>query len=198
MGIGALMARVGRKPKAKPVSLPAWALDPPIDPRIVDERGITPEREAHSDGASEWGRGDRDRETIRTMRDAPLERMHLRGVIGQKQYDALIKYRNHWYRGGLSSPLQSIDLNRVFASDMANFSGMAKSEAQAFHRQQYRAAVLHLGVQVAAIVEHVVCHEQNLESLGVKLGWPAKPQAIAAATERLKVSADDLCKFWGI
>lgn len=189
---------LARKQKKPEVTLPYWALDPPIDPRLEDNRGITPERERHANGASEWGRDERDRKTVRTMRDSPLERMLMRGVITGEQYRAAEKYRLHWYRAGLSSPLQSIDLNRIFASDESAFSGMAKTEAQAFHRQQFRIAMETVGVISAAVLNAVVCDEKNLEEAGAKLGWSAKPQAIAAATERMKYALDQLCSHWGI
>lgn len=190
---------IAMKRKAKPtVSLPYWALDPPTDPRLEDGRGITPERERHADGASEWGRDERDRKTVRTMRDSPLERMLMRGVISAEQYRAAEKYRLHWYRAGLSSPLQSIDLNRIFAADETGFSGMARTEAQAFHRQQFRIAMETIGAVSASLLSAVICDEKNLDAAGAKLGWNAKPQAIAAATERMKYALDQLCAHWGI
>lgn len=192
---GAALARKAKKPT---VTLPYWALEPTIDPKLIDERGITPERERHAAGASEWGRDERDRKTVRTMRDSPLERMLMRGVITPQQYRAGEKYRLHWYRAGLSSPLQTIDLNRIFSNDDAGFSGMAKTEAQAFHRQQFRIAVGVVGAISAALLDAVICAEKNLDEAGTKLGWNAKPQAIAAATERTKYALDQLCSHWGI
>src|SRR5262245_7723083 len=98
----------------------------------------------------------------------------------------------------LASPYSTVELNRIFASDLTNFSGMAKTEAQVFHRQRYREAVQHIGMIGAAVVEQVACQEISLEQAGYKLGWGSKPQAIAAATERMKAALDRLVELWGV
>lgn len=188
-----------RKPEAVLPVLPAWALEPEIDPRLRDERGITPERASHSiDDATEWGRDERGRKTVRTMRDAPIERLLAKERLSTNQYRAAEKYKLHWYRGGLCAPLQSIDPNRVFATDTAAFSGMAKSEAQAFHRQQFRDAVQIIGVISAAILDTVVCYEQPLDQVGSMLGWHSKPRGIEATERLMQDALDRLCRHWGI
>ena len=133
-----------------------------------------------------------------TMRDNPLERALSRGVITSGQYNAGIKYRHHWFRAGLSDPIGSIDLNRVFASDLGGFSGMAKTENQVFHRQQYREAVEHVGKTGAFVLDWAVCRDQSLEVVGYTLGWESKPQAMAAACERMVTALERLCDLWGI
>lgn len=132
-----------------------------------------------------------------TLRDAPAERLLARGAITRAQYDAAMKYRLHWYHGGLSV-LQSPDPNRIFATDSTNFANMAKSEAQAFHRQQYRAAQELIGLISGSVLDGVVCEELSLEQVGYKLGWGSKPQAIAAATERVKQALTTLTNLWGM
>jgi hypothetical protein len=81
---------------------------------------------------------------------------------------------------------------------MTSFSGMARTEAQVFHRQRYREAVQHIGMIGASVVEQVACQEISLEQAGYKLGWGSKPQAIAAATERMKAALDRLVELWGV
>ena len=120
---------------------------PPAD----DTRGATPERTKHAQGFVERGNLGRGRTGIVTMRDSPIERARARNVINQAQYTAAVKYRHHWYRAGLASPLSSVELNRIFAKDMTSFSGMARTEAQVFHRQRYREAVQHIGMIGASV-----------------------------------------------
>jgi len=175
-----------------------------IGPRVIgpppaeDNRGATPERLRHAGRFVERGNLGRGRTGLVTMHDTPIERALARKVISQAQYTAAIKYRHHWYRAGLASPLSSVELNRIFATDMTNYSGMAKTEAQVFHRQRYREAVQHIGMTGAAVVEQVVCQEISLEQAGYKLGWGGKSQAIAAATERMKAALDRLVELWGV
>jgi hypothetical protein len=162
-------------------------------PPPIEIGAPTIERLRHAHGHVERG----DMGTY-TLRDSPLERALARGVISADQYRAGEKYRLHWYRGGLSSPLQTIDPNRIFASDTTSFSGMARTEAQAFHRQQFRNAVQEIGMISALILDSVICAEITLEDAGYKIGWNSKPQAIAAATERMRQALDTLCRHWGI
>lgn len=160
----------------------------------------TPERMAKA--GSDYAIGDTtrrgSRDGVLTMRDSPLERAVAREAITPAQYSAGTKYRLHWYLGGLSDALQSVDPNRVFAVDAGNFSGMARTENQVFHRQRYRAAVEELGPVTHKFLEEVVCRDTNLEDMGYALGWKSKSQAISAATERLKMALDVLKDLWGI
>jgi hypothetical protein len=173
-------------------------------PRVIqppssdDTRGPTPERMRHAQGFVERGNLGRGRTGVVTLRDSPIERARSRNVINQAQYTAALKYRHHWYRAGLASQLSSVELNRIFANDMTSFSGMARTEAQVFHRQRYREAVQHIGIIGASVIEQVACQEVSLEQAGYKLGWGSKPQAIAAATERMKAALDRLVELWGV
>jgi hypothetical protein len=105
----------------------------------------------HAQGFVERGNLGRGRTGVITLRDSPIERARSRNVISQAQYTAALKYRHHWYRAGLASPLSSVELNRIFATDMTSFSGMARTEAQVFHRQRYREAVQHIGMIGASV-----------------------------------------------
>jgi hypothetical protein len=166
---------------------------------LDDYRGPTAERVRHAGGAVEEGSDQRGIPTgIRTMRDAPIERLYQSDKLTDEQYRAAVKFRHHWYHAGLCSPIQSVDLNRVFASDSSSFSGMAKTEAQAFHRKIHRLAIQAVGVQSGYLLQTVICEEIGLDEAGKKLSWGNRPQAVAAATERLKVALDQLCTLWGI
>jgi hypothetical protein len=135
---------------------------------------------------------------IHTMRDQPLDRMFARQAITGAEYAALQKYHHHWHCAGLEMSLVSADLNRVFASDPGSLSGMAKTEAQAHHRKQWRDARAALGLRVAIIVDSVACAGNSLEVAGYAVGWRSKPQAIAAATEMLRDGGYRLARLWGI
>lgn len=163
------------------------------DSRLVDERGPTLERIAKTRGEFVTGKG---RKTI-TVRDAPLERMWARDVLSEKQYNGLTKYRIHWYHAGMAGSVGGMDPNHVFATDIGSF-GLANTERQVFHLQQYQRGVVKLGIRKSAIVEMVVCREVPLEEAGRSLSWGNKAQAIAAATEVLRGCADDLCEMWGL
>ena len=104
---------------------------PPVEYRALP----TPERMRRA--GSDFERGDTGQIT---MRDSPLERAFARNVVTQEQYRAAQKYRHHWYHAGLSDRLGSIDIGRIFAADLGDFSGMARTETQVFHRQRYREA----------------------------------------------------------
>ena len=118
--------------------------------------------------------------------------------ITHHQYSAGQKYRHHWYHAGLAGQLQSVDVNRIFAADRSNFSGMAKTEVQVFHRQRYREATQAVGKIGSHVLDWVVCRETPLEQVGYTLGWGSRPQAYAAAVERMKTALDELCRLWGL
>ena len=133
-----------------------------------------------------------------TLRDSPLERARRREVITSQQFNAGVKFRHHWYHAGLSESIGSIDLNRIFARDLTAYSGMARTEAQVFHRQRYREACRTLGLKREYVLSWAICREETLEKIGTALGWNNRPQAIAAATELLRDGLDALALLWGV
>ena len=74
---------------------------------------------------------------------------------------------------------------------------MAKTEAQVFHRQRYREATQAVGKIGSHVLEWAVCREIPLDQVGYTLGWGTRPQAYAAAVERMKTALDALCELWG-
>jgi hypothetical protein len=133
-----------------------------------------------------------------TMRDSPLERALARHVLTRPQYAAGQKYRHHWYHAGLCDPLASISLDHIFAGDLGNVSGMARTENEVFHRRRYREAVEVIGKIGSHVLESAVCREIALEQIGYMLGWSFRQNAYAAAAERMKDALDKLCELWGI
>lgn len=167
----------------------------PVYAKVSD--GPTPERLAKSQGFYTVG-NETQGAKITTMRDAVLERMYARSAISGPEYAALQKYHHHWHCAGLESCIGSADLGRIFSNDPSSLSGMAKTEAQAHHRQQWRAARALLGHRVGIVVDNVVCAGNSLEVAGFSVGWRSKPQAIAASTEMLRDAGYRLARFWGI
>lgn len=152
----------------------------------------------HAAGAFEVG-DDRQGNRVYTMVDTPLARAHARRVISDLQYRALAKFKHHWTCAGLEPSFGSSDLDRVFGSDVTGYSGMAKTEAQVFHRQRYREAVTAVGLVASRVVEAVVCEEKKLEEAGSAiLGWKHPLQARAAAVEKLRDAGDRLAREWGL
>jgi hypothetical protein len=164
------------------------------EPPPVEHRAL-PTTERLRRAGADFERGDTGQIT---MRDSPLERSFSRRVITQEQYSAGQKFRHHWYHGGLSDRLESLDLSRIFATDLGSFSGMAKTDAQVFHRQRYREAARAVGKIGSYVLDWTVCREIPLEQVGYSLGWSSRGQAYAAAVERMRMALDDVCELWGI
>lgn len=129
---------------------------------------------------------------------SPLDRLHARKMLSPAAYHALAKYRVHWHNAGLETTVGSVDLNRIFASDTTNFSGMAKNDRQYFHRQQHRKAVQIMGIRTSAVVDRVVCLEQTIEVAGFSLGYASPPRGRAAALVLLEDAGKALAKLWGM
>lgn len=167
----------------------------PVD--IEQRAQPTPERLRQADGAIEIG-DDRQGSKTLTMRDSPLERARNRRAISEEQYISAMKYYNHWWCSGLSGGLHSIELDRIFSGDPSNFSGMAKTENEAFHRQRYRDAVQKIGIDNSEFLEDVVCKEMTLTEAGQNLKWNHDKSRIVAATEKLRTILDLLRSHWGL
>ena len=176
----------------------------------VEHRSIgpTPERLAKAEQFFTVG-DDQTRGKVYTLQDSTLERLYSRLLKDKgltrsdedslrREYTALQRYKHHWYHGGLVPTLSSVDPNQVFAPDPLVMSGMARSEAQAHHRSQWREARAALGHRAGIVVDNVVCSENTLEIAGYAVGWQSKPQAISAAIECLRDSGERLAKMWGI
>lgn len=164
-------------------------------PRL--EGGPTVERLAKTGGAFEIG-DDQQGTRVYRLQDYPLARMMQRDAIDPTEYAALQKYKHHWNSGGLESSPQSVDLNRIFSMDPGGMSGMAKTEGQAHHRQQYRKAREHLGSRQVILIDRVVLEDWTLEAAGATLGWRNRHQAVAAATEMIRDAGYRLARLWGI
>lgn len=170
------------------------------------EYGPTMQRLAAAQGHVSIG-DDKQGTRIYQFHDTHLDRLYSRLVRRagsyqeqqiRREYIALQKYKNHWFAAGLECALGSADLNRVFASDPGSMSGMAKTERQAHHRQQYRAAREEIGHKPGIVVDNVVCAETSLEVAGWSVGYNSRTQARDKAEEVLRECGQKLAKFWGI
>ena len=170
------------------------------------DTGPTKQRLAVAQGHVSIG-DDKQGTRIYHFHDAPLDRLYSRlarraGSYQEqqlrKEYVALLKYRGHWFSAGLECALGSADLNRVFASDPGSMSGMAKTERQAHHRQEYRAARKEIGHKPGIVVDNFVCAETSLEVAGWSVGYNSRTQARDKAEEVLRECARKLARLWGI
>ena len=166
-------------------------------PATSPDYGPTVERLLKSAGNYTVG-DDQQGGRIHTMRDQPLDRMYARQAISGAEYAALQKYHHHWHHAGLEMSLMSADLNRIFASDPGSLSGMAKTEAQAHHRKQWRDARALLGRRAAIVVDSVVCAGNSLEVAGYGVGYSSPYRARGAAAKHIQRAGDILRRFWGI
>src|SRR3954447_7126405 len=170
------MKRTKCKRQIGTISSDATRTKPQHERRSIDQRARpTAERLRHA--GTDLLRGDTGQIT---MRDSPLERAFARHILTRPQYAAGQKYRHHWYHAGLCDPLGSISLNHIFGADLGNFSGMARTENQVFHRQRYREAVEVIGKIGSHVLESAVCREIALEQIGYMLGWSIRQNAYAA------------------
>ncbi len=174
--------------------------------RTFDVRGPTPERLAVAAGAVSIGGQDRGTRIYHLV-DSPLDRLYARltkAASGhqeqdlRKEYIGLQRYRLHWHNAGLQASVGSVDLNRIFASDPGSMSGMPKSERQAHHRQEWRAAREELGHRPGIVVDNVVCAEWPLHIAGHSVGYSSPHRGREAVTGILRDAGYRLARFWGI
>lgn len=159
--------------------------------------------------------------------DSPMDRLYARLIRSasshqenalRKEYAALSQYRHHWHQAGLEPTIGSVDLDRIFAPDASNMSGMAKTERQHDHRVKYREAREELlksmgnliGHRAGIVLDNVVCCEWNLEIAGYSVGYGsykktdenrtyASPyRAREEATKLLRAAAVKLADHWGM
>lgn len=178
---------------------------------IIERRSTGPTAERLAKAQNHFHIGD-DKQGGRIYQfcDSTLDRLYSRLTRSagrrdeeelRSEYIALQKYKHHWFSAGLQSALGSADLNRIFASDPGSMSGMAKSEKQAHHRQQYRLArdgKDGLGHKPGIVVDNVVCAETSLEVAGFSIGYNSRTSARDNAERILRESGRKLAKLWGI
>lgn len=181
----------------------------PTKPVAVEHRSLpTRERMARAGDNFEIGGDARTGKVIRIM-DAPLDRMRSREMLGAKEYEALNKYRIHWWHAGMSGHLRSPELDRIFADPLAS-SGMASSERQAHHRSQFRKARALFDTpdtitsastenhKMLIVLDNVLLSEQSLEISGYAIGCKSRYRARERSKNLLRKAADILMNHWGL
>jgi hypothetical protein len=131
-----------------------------------------------------------------TMYDDALGRAWVRRKISDEEYFGLKRYAHHWSSGGLQSPLQSVDLNRIYAFDPQSMSGVAKTEHQQDHRDAYHAAKERLGEHLGFVADMVVCCNCSLLDVGFMLGYASPRHGRERAGRLLGEAGYRLAKFW--
>ena len=160
-----------------------------------DDAGPTAERFRHAEGFFTIAGRSRSSRRIAMLDDA-LGRAWMRRKISAEEYSALRRYAHHWLAGGLQSPMQSVDLNRIFAFDPAAMSGLCKTEAQAEHRRTYHAAKEEIGLRPGFVADRVACYDCSLADVGVMLGYRSPWHGADTARRILSDAGYRLAKFW--
>jgi hypothetical protein len=162
----------------------------------VDDAGPTAER--LSKAGEFFSIVGRSRSTRRiTMLDDALGRAWMREMIAAAEYSALRRYALHWVAGGLQGPLGSVDLNRIYAFDPSQMSGLARTEAQLHHKRLYHAAREMLGFRPSFVSDQVACFGRGLQEVGAMLGFKSPYRGRARASEILSDAGSRLADFWG-
>ncbi len=182
------------------------------------ETGPTAERLEKASGHVHVG-DDKQGGKIFQICDSPMDRLYARLIRSasshqehalRREYAALARYRHHWYQAGLEPTIGSVDLDRIFAPDASNMSGMAKSSRQYDNRLKYREAREIIGHRPGIILDNVVCCEWDLEIAGYSVGYGsykktdenktyASPyRAREEATKLLREAAVKLADHWGM
>lgn len=159
----------------------------------------TPERIAHA--GTDYMVGDTG---LRRFQDSPLQRLATRGALypdretNRKLLEAGERYYADWYLSNMD-PLVAFDPTRVFSGGGESGGGMPASMKQAERRANYRAARLVLGKFYAAVIDPVVCQQQELVAVGRHVGGvAASTLARTIAFERLRAGLYMLGRHYGI
>jgi len=175
----------------------------------IERRQIGPTAERLAKAGDHFVVGD-DKQggRIYQFHDSSLDRLYSRLTKAAKsiasehqlrrEYIALQRYKHHWHHAGLQESVGSVDLNRVFASDPTSMSGMAKTEKQAHHRQQWRLAREKLGHKPGIVIDNFVCAGWGLDVAGVTLGYASAYRTRLAAQKVIRESATLLANLWGV
>lgn len=155
---------------------------------------VRPTRERRRKGDVGKNNKPSDAEAIYSV-STPLDRLYEAGHIDEPQHTAGQRFARHVHHAGLSGAPRTADLNAV-SGGAENTYGMASSEAQAHHRQEYRRAMECIGKWRSAAFLAFVVDGDALEKVGRQMGETNKAQAVAAAREMVKDRLTRLAEMW--
>ena len=148
------------------------------DPRLVDERGPTPER-------------------AKKLRPSPINIAVADGRLTREHGIAAEKFYVHWFRAGIERGCGSPDLLHVFGGDRLPFT-----EKQQFHQKQLKAALVAVEKGAGSISRgtliSAVIHEKPFVEIGAVFGHKNRNTAVRIAMQFLRPALDILCKEWGV
>ncbi len=151
---------------------------------------LTPERKNQAGSSLQWPADKRSpQQTARIL--CPLERLHLRGQIRPRAYEAGVKFRKHHAMAGMMGVIGSVDLHRILGLP-------TDRESRAFHVQHYKEALVRLGLIRVGVLELVVCYDKPLEEIATEQGRGRGGRGTEAVRRQLESSLEDLANLWGL
>jgi hypothetical protein len=157
--------------------------------------GPTPERLAKTDGDFVIVGRSRSQRRL-TLYDDTLGRAWMRHRVSAQEYSALQRYAYHWAAGGLLSPLQSVDLDRVYASNPDSMSRLARTAAQAEHRNKFHHARAQIGARPALVADGAALYNFPILEIGALLGYRSAAHGRSKAYEILSDAGYRLSQVW--
>lgn len=134
---------------------------------------------------------------LRMSDQSPLERLHKRGVVDDRQHASGARFWRDWYHSGLNQRTTSAYSDSP--RPRSERTGMAATELQVLARQRLRAARSVLGSHLGRVAEAILIDECDPTDAGRRLfGRRDAPQARASATDALKIVLDTLADHYGL
>jgi hypothetical protein len=127
----------------------------------------------------------------------PLDRLRNSGRIDDALHRAGEKYLEHRYNAGQSGVARTANLQGVGGGGDCNY-GMAATEWQAHHLQEFRKAVQALGKWNSVAFEMFIIDECSLETVGRFMGERDKKVQIATARTMVEAKLARLADLWGL
>lgn len=121
------------------------------------------------------------------VEDAPIERLHARGVlnrdpdIARMLYEAALRFRADWFHSGLAG-VGAIDYGKVHHGCGDSPSGMPTTEWAARCRQSFRGAYRAMEPDERTVVGGIVCDERPVHDVGCQVYGPRRRAVILEGT----------------
>lgn len=112
------------------------------------------------------------------------------------EYAALDRFYVFYVQSAMNGSIGGMDMDGQGGEGRRSF--LAATERQAYARNAYRAARIHLNHHQGIVVQNVVCNDLSLEIAGYAIGKNSKTRAIEAAGDLLRDAGFSLARFWGM